>query len=77
MKAKQQQRRGIPFTAGEAQVFRDLFDLRKRLHGPAARDYMNRYIRLKAQAFKLKKKGMKVRISLPDFPGRPMLIIEK
>ncbi len=77
MKAKQPRRRGIPLTAREARVFRDLFDLRKGLRGPAARDYVNRYIRLKAQAFKLEKKGMKVRISLPDFPGRPLLIIEK
>ena len=77
MKRERQQQRGVPFTKQEAQVFRELFDRRKRLRGPAARDYMNRYIRLKARAFKLEKQGLKVRISLPDFPRRPVLIIEK
>jgi hypothetical protein len=61
----------------EAHVLQELYAIREGLHGIAARDYMDRYINLKAQAFQLKKRGLKVRISLPDFPGRPLLIIEK
>jgi len=77
MKAKQQRQRGAPYTEQEAQAFQELFDLRESLHGAAARDYLDRYIQLKGQAFKLKRLGFKVRISLPDFPRRPLLIIEK
>ena len=77
MKARQRRQRGVSFTATETKVFQSLFDLRKGLHGAAARDYVDRYIQLKAQALKLEKRGLKVRISLPDFPRRPLLIIEK
>jgi len=60
-----------------ARVLQELYVMREGLHGIAARDYMDRYIQLKAQAFELEKRGLKVRISLPDFPGRPLLVIEK
>ena len=58
-------------------AFQDLVDLRETLHGVQARDYLTRYIQLKQQSVKLKKMGLKVRIVLPDFPLRPLLIIEK
>lgn len=58
-------------------AFQDLIDLRDGLSGERARDYLTRYIQLKEQSVKLKKMGLKVRIALPDFPRRPLLIIEK
>lgn len=74
MKAKQ---KGTPLTKRDSRLLQELYTIRNGLHGIAARDYMDRYIKLKAQAFLLEKRGLKVRISLPDFPGRPLLIIEK
>jgi hypothetical protein len=58
-------------------LFGDLYLIRDRVSGIAAWDYLDRYIKLQAEAFELEKKGLKVRISLPDFPRRPLLIIEK
>jgi len=72
MKAKQHR-----LTKRQALDLKDLVDLRESLHGVQARDYLTRYILLKEQAVKLKKMGLKVRIALPDFPRRPLLIIEK
>ena len=61
----------------EARPLKDLFELRKTIDGVQARDYLTRYIQLKEQAIQLKKRGLKVRIALPDFPRRPLLIIKK
>jgi hypothetical protein len=69
MKAKRKQKRPDLFT--------DLQDIRKRLSGDKARDYLDRYIELKAKALELEKQGLEVRMLLPDFPRRPMLVIEK
>ncbi len=73
MKAKGKRNR----AQRDTRVLEELHAIREGLHGIAARDYMDRYITLKVQAFQLEKRGLKVRISLPDFPGRPLLIIEK
>jgi hypothetical protein len=77
MKAKRQRQRGIPFTAHDARVFQGIFDALEGRYGDEVRLYMKQYIKLKAQSYKLEKKGLKVRIALPDFPRRPLLIIEK
>jgi hypothetical protein len=58
-------------------ILQPLYNLRKGLSGDSARDYVDRYIVLKARAMNLEKYGLKVRIVLPDFPRRPMLVIEK
>jgi len=77
MKAKKRPQPGIPFTERDARIFKALCDVWDGLYGDEARDYVDQYIKLKAQFFKLEKKGLKVRISLPAFPRRPLLIIEK
>jgi hypothetical protein len=58
-------------------VLQALYDIRNRLNCVEAWDYMDRYIQIKAKAMQLQKKGLKVRIVLPDFPRRPMLVIGK
>lgn len=62
---------------GGTDMLRDLLDIRNRLKGVAARDYMDRYIQLKMKALELEQRGLRVRMLLPDFPRRPMLVIEK
>ena len=76
MKAKHKRNRR-PLTTHEDAIFQALYDIRDGLFGAAARDYMDRYIQLKAKALRLEKQGIKVRILLPDFPRRPLLLIEK
>jgi hypothetical protein len=53
-----------------------VYDVLEGVYGDEAQSYMNQYIKVKAHAFELEQKGLKVRISLPDFPRRPLLIIE-
>jgi hypothetical protein len=69
MKAKPKRKRHARFG--------DLYLIRDRVSGVAAWDYLDRYIKLKAKALQLERKGLKVRMVLPDFPHRPLLIIEK
>jgi hypothetical protein len=76
MMLKQKRRRHILFTE-EVRVLQALHDIRERLNSVEAWDYMDRYIQLKGKAMQLQKKGLKVRIVLPDFPRRPMLVIGK
>jgi len=57
-------------------MFQALYDIRDGITGVAARDYMDRYIKLKAKALRLEKQGFSVKIVLPDFPRRPMLVID-
>jgi hypothetical protein len=73
---KQKRHRRGPFDESDG-VLQALDDLRKGLSGDSARDYVDRYILLKAKALQLEKKGLKVRMVLPDFPRRPMLVIGK
>jgi hypothetical protein len=75
MKTKQKTRRAL--ITDEDAMFQSLYDIREGITSVAARDYMDRYIRLKAKALRLEKWGLKVRIVLPDFPHRPMLVIGK
>jgi len=62
---------------GANNILRDLLDIRNRINGVAARDYMDRYIQLKMKALELEQRGLRVRMLLPDFPRRPMLVIKK
>ncbi len=69
MKGKKEKKRRVYFS--------ELYDIRDNLSGVAAWDYMDRYIKLKTKALQLEKRGLKVRMLLPDFPRRPLLIIGK
>ena len=68
---------GIPFTEKEARIFHGFSEYLNGTHGEELRKYANQFLKLLPQAIKLQKKGMKVRISLPDLPKRPLIIIEK
>jgi hypothetical protein len=68
---------GIPFTERDARVFQDLFDILKGVYGDEAQGYMRQYLKLWPQYHKLKKKGVKVRISSPRFSHPPLLIIDR
>ena len=72
---KQKKRRHL--VTEEDGMFQALYDIRDGISGVAALDYMDRYIKLKAKALLLERRGFKVRMLLPDFPRRPMLVIEK
>ena len=72
-----QKRKRHTFFAEEGGVFQALHDARGGLSADAAWDYMDRYIKLKTKARQLEKKGLKVKILLPDLPRRPLLIIVK
>jgi hypothetical protein len=69
MKGKKEKKQRVYFS--------ELYDIRDSLSGVAAWDYMDRYIKLKAKALQLEKRGFKVRMLLPDFPRRPLLVIGK
>ena len=76
MKPKPKGNRRGSFTESDG-VLQAFYDLRKGLSGDSARDYIDRYILLKTKALQLEKLGLKVRVVLPDFPRRPLLVIEK
>ena len=73
MKTKQKTRRAL--ITDEDAMFQALYDIRDGTTSAAARDYIDRYIRLKAKALRLEKQGFKARMVLPDFPRRPVLVI--
>ncbi len=73
MNAKQKKRHAL-FTEEDG-VFQALRVTKDGLSDDAAWDYMDRYIKLRAKARQLEKKGLKARILLPDLPRRPMLVI--
>ena len=78
MKAKKQRRGGIQYTAKRtARTFQVAREAHDGVYGKEAQAYVDQYIQLRAQLFKLKEQGLKVKIVLPDFPRRPLLIIEK
>jgi hypothetical protein len=72
MKAKTG-RRLIHLTDNDG-VVQAIHDIQDR---GAFRDYVDRYIKLRAKVIQLQKKGLKVKIVLPDLPRRPMLVIGK
>jgi hypothetical protein len=76
MKPRKKSKRRI-LISEEDGVLQALYDVRHGTSRVAVRDYVDRYITLKVRALRLQKKGLKVRIVLPDFPRRPMLIIGK
>ncbi len=75
MKTKLKTRRAL--VPDEDAMFQALYDIRDGITSAEARDYIDRYIRLKAKALRLERQGFKVRMVLPDFPRRPMLVIGK
>ena len=77
MKQPTEIRRGIPFSGKDARVFHDLFDALEDVYGAGARGYMRQYVKLWPQYLRLKRRGMKVRISSPRFGRRPLLIIDR
>jgi hypothetical protein len=77
MKSKKKRQHNIFFTDRNARLSRILIDAWAGHYGRAVQAYLDQYIKLKAQSYKLQKKGLKVQIVLPDFPRRPLLVIEK
>jgi len=78
MKAKQKQQGGIPFTAKDARIFQQVFDVLDGDWSDEAESYTRGYIRLWKHYNKLKDRGVKVRITPPRCGRRtPVLIIDK
>ena len=67
----------IPFTGQEAGIFQDLFDALDGVYGDEAQSYMRQYLKLWPEYLKLQESGVKVRISVPRFGRRPLLIIDR
>jgi ABC-type transporter MlaC component len=76
-KPSRKRKAGIPFTEKEARIFHRFSEYLNGTHGEELRKYANQFLKLLPQAIKLRKKGVKVRISLPDLPKRPLIIVEK
>ena len=74
---RKQKRKQRIFITEENVVYHVLYDTQDHFNGIAAWEYMHQYITLRAKAMQLQKKGLKVRIVLPDSPRRPMLVIGK
>ena len=51
--------------------------LSKRQQQVQLDDYLARFTQLEQQAVRFKKMGLKVKMVLPDFSRRPLLVIEK
>jgi hypothetical protein len=77
MKTAKNKASGIPFTGQDARVFQDLFDALEDVYGHEAQSYMRQYLKLWPQYLRLKRRGVKVRISSPRFGRRPLLIINR
>ena len=75
MKAKQKQKGGIPFTAKDARIFQQVFDMLDGDWSDEAESYMRGYIRLWKHYNELRDRGVNVRISPPKLGCRgPFLI---
>jgi len=78
MKPKRKPYGGVSFTAKDARVFHDVFEVLQDIYGDEARNYMRGYAQIWIRYRQLKDKGVNVRISTPKFGRRqPFLIISK
>jgi hypothetical protein len=68
---------GIAFTAKDARVFNDVFEVYQEIYGDEASSYIKGFAQIWIRYRQLKDRGVRVRISTPRYGRQSLLIISK
>jgi hypothetical protein len=68
---------GIAFSAKDARVFRDVFEVYEEIYGDEASNYIKGFAKIWIRYRQLKDQGIRVRISTPRYGRQSLLVISK
>ena len=77
MIAIQKKQAGVAFTAKDARVLNDVFEVYQEIYGDEAQSYMKGFAQIWIRYRQLKDRGIRVRISTPRYGRQSLLVISK